>query len=115
MVLSHIYKVWTIRLDASPRSSHGWPYQALRQQGEQDRAIGELLVGLQKMLSYAKACCELKGIEGVPNVIEEVEGALLIDQCMKSGFIGELQSEVRPNVLLKNDLGYRSRCQVDLQ
>jgi hypothetical protein len=47
------------------------------------------------MLSYAKACCELKGIEGVPNVIEEVgrvvvDGALLIDECMKSRFIGQL-------------------------
>jgi hypothetical protein len=46
------------------------------------------------MLSYARACCELKGIEGVPNLIEEVgrvvvDGALLVDQCMKSRFIGQ--------------------------
>jgi hypothetical protein len=92
--------------------------QALRQQGEQDRAIGELLVGLQKMLLYAKACCELKGIEGVPNIIEEVghvvvDGALLIDQCMKSGFISE-PPDVRANVLLMNYLGHSSHCQVGL-
>jgi hypothetical protein len=46
------------------------------------------------MLSYARACCELKGIEGVPNVIEEVgrvvvDGALLIDEYMRFRFIGQ--------------------------
>jgi hypothetical protein len=40
------------------------------------------------MLSYAKACCELKGIEGVPNVIDEagrvvVDGTLLNDLKLK--------------------------------
>jgi hypothetical protein len=65
----------------------------LKQQGEQDRTVGELLVGLQKVLSYAKACCELKGIDGVPNVIKEVgravvDGALLVDEYMRSRFIG---------------------------
>jgi hypothetical protein len=44
----------------------------LKQQGEQDHMIRELLVGLQIMLSYAKACCKLKGINGMLNVIEEV-------------------------------------------
>jgi hypothetical protein len=56
--------------------------------------IGELLVGLQKMLSYAKACCELKGIDGMLNVIEEmgqvvIDSTLLVDECMKSRFIGQ--------------------------
>jgi hypothetical protein len=92
----------------------------LKQQREQDRTIGELLIGLQKMLSYAKACCELKGIDGVPNVIEEVgrivmEGALLIDQCMKSGFIGEPQSDVRPGVSLTNNPDHSSCCKGNLQ
>jgi hypothetical protein len=50
----------------------------LKQQGEQDHMSRELLVGLQKMLLYAKACYELKGINGVPNVIEEV-GWVVID------------------------------------
>jgi hypothetical protein len=56
--------------------------------------IGELLVGLLKMLSYAKACCKLKGINSVLNVIEEVgwvviDGTLLVDKCMKFRFIGQ--------------------------
>jgi hypothetical protein len=46
------------------------------------------------MLSYTKACCELKGIDGVLNVIEEmgqvvIDGALLVDECMKFRFIGQ--------------------------
>jgi hypothetical protein len=89
----------------------------LKQQAENDRTIGELLVGLQKMLSYAKACCELKAIEGVPNVIEEVghvvvDGALLIDQCMRSRFIGQPSSDIRPGTLLMNDLDHSSCCKV---
>jgi hypothetical protein len=66
----------------------------LKQQGEQDRTVRELLVGLQKVLSYAKVCCELKGIDSVPNVIKEVghavvDGVLLIDEYMRSRFIGQ--------------------------
>jgi hypothetical protein len=46
------------------------------------------------MLSYAKAYCELKGTDGVPNVIEEVgwvviDGMLLVDECIKFRFIGQ--------------------------
>jgi hypothetical protein len=46
------------------------------------------------MLWFAKACCELKPLEGMLNVIEEaarvvIDGASLADECMRPGFIGQ--------------------------
>ena len=68
------------------------PNQVLKQQLEQDANIKNLAVQLRDVLAFARECRDLKAVEGGRDTIHEmgrliVEGASLIDECMRHGFL----------------------------